>query len=95
MGPDTPSQSTGEMLKFSLLGPSASILAPRLGRLTIAGRQPISTPHYVPLTSRGAVPHLAHDVMRDSTSMSSLFVGLEDCMYCPSEMREICVELTS
>ncbi|BCS27598.1 tRNA-ribosyltransferase family protein [Aspergillus puulaauensis] len=78
MGSDMPSQSAGEMFNFSLLGSSASILAPRVGRLTIAGRKPISTPHYIPLTSRGAVPHLAHDVMRDSTSIGSLFFGLED-----------------
>lgn len=94
MGSDMPSQSAGEMFNFSLLGSSASILAPRVGRLTIAGRKPISTPHYIPLTSRGAVPHLAHDVMRDSTSIGSLFFGLEDCMYYPPAMREVCVELT-
>lgn len=95
MGSDGPSQSEGEMFNFNLLGSSASILTPRVGRLTIAGRKPISTPHYIPLTSRGAVPHLAHDVMRYNTSIGSLFVGLEDCMYYPATMRAMCVELTS
>ncbi|KAL4923741.1 tRNA-ribosyltransferase family protein [Aspergillus undulatus] len=68
------------MLNFHLLGSSAAVLSPRLGRLAIAGRKPISTPHYVPLTSRGVVPHLAHDVMRDSTTIGSLYIGLEDCL---------------
>ncbi|KAL4942917.1 hypothetical protein BDV06DRAFT_211488 [Aspergillus oleicola] len=62
------------MLKFSLLGSSPAVLSPRLGSLTLAGRKPISTPHYIPLTSRGAVPHLAHDVMRDNTSLGSLYI---------------------
>ncbi|KAL4870261.1 hypothetical protein BDV12DRAFT_166473 [Aspergillus spectabilis] len=78
MGSDTPIQLSKEMFNFSLLGSTAAVLAPRLGRLTIAGRNPISTPHYIPLTSRGIVPHLAHDVMRDNTSIDSLFIGLED-----------------
>ncbi|KAL2863330.1 tRNA-ribosyltransferase family protein [Aspergillus lucknowensis] len=78
MGSESLSQSLNEMLKFTLLGSAASVLAPRLGTLAIAGRKSLSTPHYVPLTSRGMVPHLAHDVMRDSTSIGSLFIGLED-----------------
>ncbi|KAL4788500.1 tRNA-guanine transglycosylase family protein [Aspergillus varians] len=78
MGSDTIRQPPNEMLKFSLLGSSAAVLSPRLGRLAIAGRKPISTPHYIPVTSRGMVPHLAHDVMHDNTSIGSLFIGLED-----------------
>lgn len=77
--------SPNEILNFNILASSAAVLSPRLGRLTIAGRKPISTPHYVPLTSRGAVPHLAHDVMRDNTSIGSLFVGLEDCTRAESD----------
>ncbi|KAL4801629.1 tRNA-guanine(15) transglycosylase-like protein [Aspergillus unguis] len=78
MASDSPPDSSDQMLNFNLLTSSAAVLSPRLGRLTIPGRKPISTPHYVPLTSRGVVPHLAHDVMRDSTAIDSLFVGLED-----------------
>ncbi|KAL2846099.1 tRNA-guanine(15) transglycosylase-like protein [Aspergillus pseudoustus] len=77
MGSDNTEDSPNEMFKFSLLGSAAAVLAPRLGRLAIAGRKPISTPHYVPLTSRGMVPHLAHDVMRDSTAIGSLFMEKE------------------
>lgn len=66
---------------FSVLSSAADpILAPRLGRLSVAGRKSISTPHFIPLTTRGVVPHLAHDVVRRQTSISSLFIGLEDCM---------------
>ncbi|KAL3462554.1 tRNA-guanine(15) transglycosylase-like protein [Aspergillus heterothallicus] len=78
MGSDKPEVPPNEMFNFSLLGSTASVLAPRLGTLAITGRKPISTPHYVPLTSRGTVPHLAHDVMRDNTEIGSLFIGLED-----------------
>jgi hypothetical protein len=83
------------MFNFSLLGSAAAVLAPRLGRLSIAGRKPISTPNYVPLTSRGAVPHLSHDVMRDNTSISSLFIGLEDCTYGAQAKERDCMTLTT
>lgn len=67
------------MVSFNILGSPASIMAPRTGSLSIAGRKALSTPHYIPLTTRGSVPHIAHDVMRDQTSISSLYIGLEDC----------------
>ncbi|RAL09147.1 tRNA-ribosyltransferase family protein [Aspergillus homomorphus CBS 101889] len=75
MGSESSPQSPQEMLKFTS---TASILTPRLGRLAVAGRKPISTPHYIPLTSRGVVPHITQDVMRDQTAIGSVFVGLED-----------------
>lgn len=70
-----------EMLNFALLNPATpSILSPRLGRLAI-GTKALNTPHYIPLTSRGAVPHLSHDVVRDHTSIGSIYLGLEDCTH--------------
>ena len=86
MGSETPSQHPEEMFKinldFSVLNPSTNpILAPRLGRLGVASRKPVATPHYIPLTSRGVVPHLTHDVVRDQTAISSLYIGLEDCRF--------------
>jgi queuine tRNA-ribosyltransferase len=66
-------------MTFSLLGSAAPVLAPRVGQLSIPGRKAITTPHHVPLTSRGTVPHIAHDVMRDHTAIGNLYVGLEDC----------------
>ncbi|KAJ9302929.1 hypothetical protein DTO271G3_303 [Paecilomyces variotii] len=75
MGLETLSQQSS----FSLLNPSRpSILAPRLGSLHIAGRKPQRTPHYVPITSRGTIPHVAHDVMRDHVKIDSVYIGLED-----------------
>ncbi|PLB42355.1 tRNA-ribosyltransferase family protein [Aspergillus candidus] len=67
-----------EMLQFTLSNPVASTLSPRLGSLAIAGRKSITTPHVLPLSSRGALPHIAHDVLRDHTSVASLYLGLED-----------------
>lgn len=66
-------------MSFSLLESAAPILAPRVGKLALPARKAISTPHHVPLTSRGTVPHIAHDVMRDHTAINSLYAGLEDC----------------
>ncbi|CAI7652716.1 unnamed protein product [Penicillium bialowiezense] len=65
-------------MSFSLLESAAPILAPRVGKLALPARKAISTPHHVPLTSRGTVPHIAHDVMRDHTAINSLYAGLED-----------------
>jgi hypothetical protein len=80
--PEASSQSPDEMVNFTLLSPAAApILAPRLGNLAVAGRKAIPTPNYIPLTSRGAVPHIAHDVMRDQSAIGSLFIGLEDCRF--------------
>lgn len=70
-----------ETVNFNLLNlATAPVMAPRLGKMAIAGRKAISTPHYIPLSTRGAVAHIAHDIMRDQTTISSLYVGLEDCM---------------
>src|SRR5690625_173250 len=68
-----------EMLSFNVLNSAPSVLAPRLGRLSLEGRKALQTPCYVPLTSRGTLPHITHDMMRDHTSIGSLYVGLEDC----------------
>lgn len=73
--------STSEQMTFSVLGSSAPVSAPRVGRLAIAGRKTLSTPHYIPLTSRGTVPHITHDLVKKETAISSLYLGLEDCMY--------------
>lgn len=82
MGSDASQRPPNDMVNFGLLNSAtASTLAPRLGKLAIAGRNAILTPHYIPLTSRGTVPHIAHDVMREQTAISGLYFGLEDCMH--------------
>lgn len=72
-------EALSPMVTFAL-SPAAPILAPRVGSLAIAGRKPLTTPHYIPLSSRGTMPHISHDVLRDHTTLNSVYVGLEDCM---------------
>lgn len=51
----------------------------RLGRLAIQGRTPMQTPHYIAVTSRGPIPHIAPDMMRNHTEVNGVYVALEDC----------------
>ena len=69
-----------EMLSFNILksaGPST--VSPRLGTLMVPRRKPVDTPHFIALTSRGAVPHLSQDTLRDNTSVKGVYLALEDC----------------
>ncbi|KKY28112.1 putative trna-guanine transglycosylase family protein [Diplodia seriata] len=70
-------QLPDEMLNFEILKPAAT-LAPRLGRLSVPGRTTFNTPHYIALTSRGVVPHLAPDVLKKHTDLNSFYIALED-----------------
>ena len=75
-----PSQLQGEMLSFSVVksaGPNA--INPRLGTLIIPRRKPIQTPHFIALTSRGVVPHISQDTLRDNTKVKGVYLALEDC----------------
>ncbi len=67
------------MLSFSLAHAKPSTIGPRAGQLTRVGRKAIKTPHYVVTTSRGVVPHISHDTMQKHTSVSSVYLALEDC----------------
>ena len=82
MEPET--SSSREMTSFTVLSAAAQVMAPRVGTLALAGRQALATPNLVPLTSRGTVPHISHDLVRKETAMTSFYVGLEDCMWHPS-----------
>ena len=69
-----------EVVAFDLLSSAHnSKNGPRLGRLRVPGRKTIETPHYLALTSRGAVPHLSQDMMRDNTNIGNVYAALEDC----------------
>jgi hypothetical protein len=68
-----------ESPSFELLKSSNTVSNLRNGRLHFPGRQTINTPHYIAITSRGAVSHLSQDTMRDCTAIKGLYVGLEDC----------------
>ncbi|KAI5296521.1 hypothetical protein KEM52_000929 [Ascosphaera acerosa] len=57
---------------------SGALHAPRLGRFALPGRHALQTPGYLPTTSRGAVPHVAHDVLSEKTGVKSVYVGFED-----------------
>ncbi|OAP61703.1 hypothetical protein AYL99_03906 [Fonsecaea erecta] len=71
-------QQPEEMFKFVLEQASTPKCAARLGHLTLRGRNPISTPHYVVPTSRGVIPHLSQDNLQKHTNISAVYVPLED-----------------
>ena len=53
--------------------------ATRLGTLHLNDRTPIETPHCIAISSRGVVPHLSQDTMRENTDIKGIYVALEDC----------------
>jgi queuine tRNA-ribosyltransferase len=64
---------------FTIIKSASQGLGPRLGRLSIAGREAIDTPHFLGITSRGVVPHLTQDTFARDASISAVYVPLEDC----------------
>lgn len=64
---------------FALVKPLSDELEPRMGHFSFPGRHTFETPHYIAISSRGAVPHLSQDTMKDSTSIKGIYAGLEDC----------------
>lgn len=81
-----------EMLSFRLLAPATS--GPRLGRLAARGVQ-IDTPAFIAPSSRGVVPHLSHDNLRDHTAIQAAYVALEDCTRAPRRRPRPPPELTA
>ena len=53
--------------------------AARVGRLAFPGRQPIDTPNFIGVTSRGALPHVTPDNVAKHLSATGALVALEDC----------------
>ena len=80
---------------FSLLPSSASKdeTYTRLGNLQILSCANISTPHYIGLTSRGAIPHLSQDMMRDNTSFRGVYAAMEDCGSLGSISPTLCMAM--
>ena len=68
-----------KLLSFDFSKCSSGELESRLGRLCFRGRTPTDTPHFFAVSSRGAVPHLSQDTMREQTSLKSMYTALEDC----------------
>lgn len=65
---------------FELIG-SAAVdgSAARLGKMSLPGKKAIETPTFFAVTSRGAVPHLTPDNLKRHTSVSGVYMALEDC----------------
>ncbi|KAH9882466.1 hypothetical protein J1614_000702 [Plenodomus biglobosus] len=70
-------QLPSEMLEFALLK-TAGALAPRLGRLSLAGRKAMLTPDFIGNTSRGVIPHVSQDNFRKSATVDGVYLALED-----------------
>jgi hypothetical protein len=70
-----PEVSKNPDMYFRLLSSSSG---PRLGRLAL-NKVTIDTPSFIAPASRGAVPHLSHDNLRDHTDIKGIYVALEDC----------------
>jgi len=71
-----------EMFSFRLLPKTATATThgARLGRL-VARNVQIDTPAFLAPTSRGVVPHLSHDNLREHTDIRGAYVALEDCVF--------------
>lgn len=69
-------------LSFNLEEAIAEGSEARVGTISVHRRSPIQSPHYLALSSRGAVPHVSQDMMRDNTALMGVYVGLEDCESC-------------
>lgn len=54
-------------------------LGARLGRLAFPGRNPLQTPNFFGITSRGAVPHLTPDNVSRYDMFGGAYFALEDC----------------
>lgn len=75
--------ASAKPLSFEILAaPSTSVHDARLGKLLRIGRRGVETPNYFSLSSRGSVPHLSQDTVRDHTAITGIHTALEDCKCC-------------
>ncbi|PBP20140.1 tRNA-guanine transglycosylase family protein [Diplocarpon rosae] len=73
------SSKDGTSLTFEIMSHSdSSLLAPRLGRLSLPGRRDLLTPDYLAVSSRGVVAHLTPDVIISHTHFTGVHMALED-----------------
>lgn len=72
-------EGNDDMRPFRLLNSAKPSHGPRLGELTLPQRHAIETPHYIAVTSRGAVPHLTQDNLKQHSNIKAAYLGLEDC----------------
>lgn len=81
------SPASSREFRFSLdIHPSLPPGQPRLGSLTLprlaSTALPLPTPNFLAQSSRGVVPHLTPDVLRDIAGgvIEGVHFALEDCM---------------
>ena len=67
---------------FDIISSTRSENGPRLGNLSFLERTAFGTPNYVAVSSRGAIPHISQDNMRDHMSVNGVYTALEDCESC-------------
>lgn len=79
MSPGAPTADDGSHMVDFVLLKTTGALAPRLGRLSLGGRKPISTPAFLGNTSRGVVPHMSPDNFSKHAASNGVYVALEDC----------------
>ncbi|KAK2623794.1 hypothetical protein QTJ16_006975 [Diplocarpon rosae] len=69
----------GKSLTFEIVSHAdSSLLAPRLGRLSLPGRRDLLTPDYLAVSSRGVVAHITPDVITSHTQFTGVHMALED-----------------
>lgn len=84
-----------EMFLFRLIKAAPPGGGARLGRLTTAGSSvQIDTPSFLAPSSRGVVPHLSHDNLREHTAIRGVYVALEDCTLIHPLARPLAHSLT-
>ncbi|KAL2676751.1 hypothetical protein Neosp_010516 [[Neocosmospora] mangrovei] len=73
------SQQESTLTMFELLKPAvADVGVARLGRLAFASRRVMETPNFVPVASRGVIPHLTPDNVAKHTSFDAAYLAIED-----------------
>ena len=81
----SPTAGDGNMFSFNILpSPSIAGTSARLGRLIVSKGHVLDTPTFVSQGSRGVVPHLSHDNLRNHTHIKGVYTALEDCSSSPS-----------
>ncbi|EKD19475.1 tRNA-guanine transglycosylase family protein [Drepanopeziza brunnea f. sp. 'multigermtubi' MB_m1] len=69
----------GKRLIFEVLSHvDSSVAGPRLGRLSLPGREDLLTPGFFAVGSRGVVPHITPDVITSHTNFGGVHMALED-----------------
>ncbi|KAI1799501.1 tRNA-guanine transglycosylase [Daldinia bambusicola] len=72
-------ESSSENVMFNILKTIAvEGGVPRAGRLALPKRNPIDTPNYIGLSSRGSIPHMTPDVISKHVELNGSYMALED-----------------